>query len=35
MIEDRPLYRDIEAVALLLASGELVSAVEKRVGPLV
>lgn len=35
MTEDRPLYRDIEAVALLLASGELVSAVEKKVGPLV
>ncbi len=35
MTEDRPLYRDIEAVAVLVASGELVNAVEKKVGRLV
>jgi len=34
MTEDRPLYRDIEAVAALIASGRLVAAVEGAVGPL-
>ena len=34
MTEDRPLYRDIERTAELLASGALVKAVEKVVGPL-
>jgi histidine ammonia-lyase len=32
--DDRPLYRDIAAVAELLRSGELVRAVEAAVGPL-
>ena len=34
MTEDRPLYRDIEAVAEILTSGGLVQAVEKAVGAL-
>jgi histidine ammonia-lyase len=34
MTEDRPLYRDIEAVAALLLSGALVRSVEGRVGRL-
>jgi histidine ammonia-lyase len=34
MTEDRPLYRDIEAVAEIVASGELVQAVENAVGAL-
>jgi hypothetical protein len=34
MTEDRPLYRDIEAVAEIVASGALVQAVEKVVGAL-
>jgi histidine ammonia-lyase len=34
MIEDRPLYKDIEVVAALLSSGALVRAVEKAVGRL-
>jgi histidine ammonia-lyase len=34
MTEDRPLYRDIEAVAALLTSGELVAAAESAVGTL-
>jgi histidine ammonia-lyase len=34
MTEDRPLYRDIEAVAAMLASGVLVEAAEKAVGTL-
>ena len=32
--DDRALYRDIETVRDLLASGEIVSAVEQRIGPL-
>jgi histidine ammonia-lyase len=32
--EDRPIYRDIEAVARLIASGELAAAVAGAVGPL-
>ncbi|HVY49431.1 MAG TPA: histidine ammonia-lyase [Minicystis sp.] len=34
LVDDRPLYRDIEAVAALLASGDLVRAVEDAVGKL-
>jgi histidine ammonia-lyase len=34
MTEDRPLYKDIEAVAAMLASGELVRAAEQAVGAL-
>ncbi len=34
LVEDRPLYRDIEAAGALLASGDLVAAVERAVGPL-
>jgi histidine ammonia-lyase len=34
MTEDRPLYKDIEAVAAMLVSGELVRAAEKAVGAL-
>jgi histidine ammonia-lyase len=34
LLEDRPLYRDIEAAAGLIASGELVREVESAVGPL-
>jgi histidine ammonia-lyase len=34
LTEDRPLYRDIARVEELVASGELVRAVEARVGPL-
>jgi histidine ammonia-lyase len=32
--DDRPLYRDIEAVARLIAAGDLARAVEEAVGPL-
>jgi histidine ammonia-lyase len=34
MTGDRPLYRDIESTSVLLASRELVSSVERAVGPL-
>ena len=34
LVEDRPLAGDIEAVALAVAGGELVAAVEREVGPL-
>jgi histidine ammonia-lyase len=34
LVDDRPLYRDIEAVGALIRSGELVRAVEAVVGPL-
>ena len=34
MTEDRPLYRDIEAVAALVEDRSLASAVEESVGPL-
>jgi histidine ammonia-lyase len=34
MTEDRPLYKDIEAVAALLSSGTLVRAVERAVSTL-
>ena len=34
LVEDRPLAEDIEAVALAVADGELVAAVEREVGPL-
>jgi len=34
LIEDRPLYKDIEAVGGLLRSGELIRAVEAAVGSL-
>jgi histidine ammonia-lyase len=34
MTGDRPLYRDIEAVNVLIAEGELSTVVEKAVGPL-
>ena len=34
MTEDRPLYRDIEAVAEIVTGGELVKAVEVAVGAL-
>jgi histidine ammonia-lyase len=34
LADDRPLYRDIAAVADLIRSGELIRAVEDAVGPL-
>jgi histidine ammonia-lyase len=34
LVEDRPLYKDIEAVAELISSGELARAVASAVGPL-
>jgi histidine ammonia-lyase len=34
LVEDRPLAGDIEAVALAVAGGELVAAVERELGPL-
>ncbi len=34
LTEDRPLYRDIEAVAALVGSGALVAAAEEAIGPL-
>ncbi len=34
LVDDRPLYRDIEAVGALIRSGELVRAVEAAIGPL-
>jgi histidine ammonia-lyase len=34
MTEDRPLYKDIEAAAQLIADRSLVAAVEEAVGPL-
>jgi histidine ammonia-lyase len=34
LVEDRPLAGDIEAVALAVAGGEVVAAVEREVGPL-
>ena len=34
MTEDRPLYKDIEAVAALVRSGALVTAVARAVGPI-
>jgi histidine ammonia-lyase len=34
LTEDRPLYRDIEAVSHMVEDGELIRAVEEAVGPL-
>ena len=34
LVDDRPLYRDIEAAGALIRSGELVRAVEAVIGPL-
>ena len=34
LVEDRPLYRDIAAVSAIIASGELVRAVEDAIGDL-
>jgi len=34
MTEDRPLYRDIEAVAGLIQTGALIRSVEERLGKL-
>ena len=34
LTEDRPLYRDIEAVARMISEGSLVAAAEGRVGAL-
>jgi histidine ammonia-lyase len=32
--EDRPLYRDISAIAALMTEGQLLQAVETQVGPI-